>query len=109
MTGADVVRLRQELGMSVTLFAELLGVHRASVYRWERAGGELLVLDPLPERLLLRLQQTVEQRPTNGARRAWRDGLRKAVLTGGTLQGLALLLDGLAPSALSDSGSKEVA
>jgi len=41
ITGKSVARMRKRLGMSVSDFAELVGVSPASVYRWESQRGRL--------------------------------------------------------------------
>ncbi len=40
-TGKSVTRLRSQLKLSVSEFAELLGVTPASIYRWEKTSGRL--------------------------------------------------------------------
>ena len=40
-TGKSIARLREQLGLSVTEFADQLGVTTATVYRWESVRGRL--------------------------------------------------------------------
>lgn len=98
MTGTDIQRLRELLRLGVPQFAQLLGVHVATAYRWEMARGNEVRLDPLHAALLVRLQQTVDSRPTQAARGDWGQELLKGVLIGGTLAGLAILLAELVPA-----------
>jgi uncharacterized Zn finger protein len=51
LTGKSVARLRGKLGLSVPVFAELLGVSPASVYRWESTAGPLRLHARTHERL----------------------------------------------------------
>jgi hypothetical protein len=92
VTGTDVERLRVALGMSVPQFAQLLGVHLGTAYRWESKTGEELRLDPLHEALLLHLHRGVQERRRQADREAWGKKLVAGVLLGGTLAGLAVLL-----------------
>lgn len=98
MTGAEIQRLRIALGLGVPQFAQLLGVHVTTAYRWETAGARAVPLDPLHAALLARLQQTTDARPAQNARADWGQQLLKGVLIGGTLAGLAVLLSELLPA-----------
>ena len=57
--GKDVRELREAMGLSVTQFAAVLGVHPNSVHRWERLeeapveGVPLALITSLRQRLLL--------------------------------------------------------
>lgn len=93
MTGSTICALRLRSGLSVTEFAQLLGVHVATAYRWEREPGDVRV-EPLQARLLARLAQVMADDPDQV------NGLRGAVLIGGGLAGLAWVLDGLCPPSL---------
>jgi transcriptional regulator with XRE-family HTH domain len=95
VTGADVKRLRESLGMTVPQFAQLLGVHLATAYRWEAVPVRELALDPLHASLMLHLHQTVEHRRRKAEQQAWGQRLVTGVLIGGTLAGLAVLLSEL--------------
>lgn len=95
MTGSEVRLLREGLGMAVPQFAQLLGIHVATAYRWELAAETALRLDPLHESLLLHLRRTVDARRRQVDREAWGKQLAAGVLIGGTLAGLALLLSEL--------------
>jgi len=78
--------------MSAPQFAQLLGVHLGTAYRWESRAGEDLRFDPLHEALLLHLRRGVEERRRKGEREEWGKKLVAGVLLGGTLAGLAVLL-----------------
>lgn len=97
MTGSDIQGLRRALDMSVAQFAGLLGVHVATAYRWEAAGAGRIRLDPLHVQVLAHLQSQVESHQRRQALQNWRGSLLRAVLLGGTLAGLAVLLAGLEP------------
>lgn len=98
MTGTDIRRLRELLGMQVPQFAQLFGVHVATAYRWESAEAKPVTLDPLHAALFARLQQSVEARPAQTQRADWGKQLLTGVLIGGTLAGLAILLAELLPA-----------
>ncbi len=98
MTGTDIRRLRELLGMQVPQFAQLFGVHVATAYRWEAAEAKPVTLDPLHAALFARLQQSVDSRPAQTDRADWGKQLLTAVLIGGTLAGLAILLAELLPT-----------
>ncbi len=92
MTGDDVRRLREQLGMSVPHFAQLLGVHIATAYRWETMQRIEIALDPLHASLMSQLQRSASARRRKAEQEAWGRDLVASVLLGGTLAGLALLL-----------------
>jgi transcriptional regulator with XRE-family HTH domain len=98
MTGNEIRRLRELLGMPVPQFAQLFGVHVATAYRWETAGAQNVSLDPLHAALFARLQQSVDARPAQTQRTDWGKQLVTGVLIGGTLAGLAILLAELLPA-----------
>jgi hypothetical protein len=106
VTGQEIQHLRERLGMGVPQFAQLLGVHVATAYRWEAQGALKVALDPLHFALLVRLQQSIDTRPTPGERTQWGQELLKGVLIGGTLSGLAVLLAELLPSRTSHASAK---
>ena len=91
ITGYEIRQLRETLGMSVPHFAELLGIHLATVYRWESTGAKAPPLGPLHQRLLAHLKQQANAK-TLKARDQWAGELLQAVLVGGTLVALAQLL-----------------
>jgi len=97
MTGNDIQRLRAMLGMTLPHFAQLLGVHMTTAYRWELQGEKKVTLDPLHQSLLLRVEQSVTTRSSKNAREEWGKQLLAGVLLGGTLAGLAILLAELIP------------
>lgn len=99
MVGDDIRKLRELLGMTVPQFAQLLGVNPTTAYRWEMASARAVPLDPLHASLLTRLQQSVDARRDKAERSEWGKKLLAAVLIGGTLAGLAVLLAELLPKA----------
>ena len=106
MTGTDIRRLRELLGMQVPQFAQLFGVHVTTAYRWETAGAQTVSLDPLHAALFARLQQSVDARPAQTQRTDWGKQLVTAVLIGGTLAGLAILLAELLPTTAPETQAK---
>lgn len=96
ITGTEIKQLRDTLGMSVPHFAELLGIHLATVYRWESVGSNAPPLGPLHQRLLAHLQQQANVRALK-IRQQWAGQLLQAVLIGGTLAALAQLLSNEKP------------
>jgi len=91
ITGQEIKRLRNILDMSVLHFSELIGVHLATVYRWESFGNKAPPLGPLHQRILEHLKQQLGMKTHKGSR-FFADELRRALLEGGTLVALAYLL-----------------
>tara|TARA_B100000678_G_scaffold232345_1_gene201215 strand:+ start:955 stop:1212 length:258 start_codon:yes stop_codon:yes gene_type:complete len=77
--------------MSAEAFADLIGVHYTTVYRWERYGPQQPNIDPHQMRILLTLQKEVNKREDSQAE-AFGKGIATAILTGGSLFGLYKLL-----------------
>jgi hypothetical protein len=92
MTGDSIRQIRTDLAMEPAQFAQLLGVHPSSLYRWENAGSAAVRIDPLQLQLLTVLQQQINDRAAQA-----RADLGKVILTGlllgGGLLGLFYLLD----------------
>ncbi len=105
MTGEEIRHLREVLGMAVPQFAQLLGVNPTTAYRWETAATKPVSLDPLHASLLERLAQSLGARHTKAEQLDWAKKLTGAVLVGGTLAGLAVLLSELVPK--GDQGTKK--
>jgi len=88
-TGDTIRSLRDALGMTAGQFAALIGVHPATLYRWEAKKGGTARLDPMQHRLLAviheRLQASVD-------RDEWTRVLRNDLLIGGGLYALYRLL-----------------
>jgi transcriptional regulator with XRE-family HTH domain len=111
LTGPELHRLRESLELSTSQLAQLLGVHQATVYRWEANDGPLH-MEPLQASLVARLQQALEAKKGRDRDR-WIGGLLSALLIGGTLVGLAYVLSellsedpGRRPKASSDRKGK---
>lgn len=79
--------------MTADQFAALLGVHPATLYRWEAKGSEPVRLDPMQLRLLVALQEQAQQHQSDEARSDWAQGLITALLIGGGLFALFKLLE----------------
>ncbi len=91
--GEQVETLRKAMGLSVAQFASVLGVHPSSVHRWEAAGQGPATVDGVAAGVLVAMSQRLQ-----GDRKARQeagdlgDAIAKALLVGGALVGLALLL-----------------
>ena len=92
MTGREIARIQNELGMTPPQFAQLLGVHISTIYRWVTLGKERVRLDPLHASLLARLQVSLRERKIQKEREDWAGQILTALLIGGTLAGLAIVL-----------------
>jgi transcriptional regulator with XRE-family HTH domain len=90
MTGSGIKRLREALGLDPYVFAKLLGVHVSTSYRWEQSRGEVR-MDPLQAEILEKLRQKLATKE-RAQQKQLGDEVLKAVLVGGALVGLALLL-----------------
>jgi len=60
-TGKSIARLRRQLGLTVTQFAQQLGASASSVYRWESTNGRLQLQDRCLEALAA-LRRSANQR-----------------------------------------------
>lgn len=90
MTGSEVRRLREGLGLDVFAFAKTLGVHGSTLYRWEQTKGPLKI-DPLQGEILDKLAQRArDQGPDQ--KKALGDAIVKGLIVGGALLGLVALL-----------------
>lgn len=87
MTGADVRKLREELGWTGAQFASLFGVHPSTIYRWEEREDAPLKTEPLQLQLLTVLRSELKK-----GRRDLRDRLEASLALGGSLQALHVLL-----------------
>jgi len=52
MTGGAVRQLRMLLGLNPAHFAQLIGVHPSTLYRWEAAGDGALKIEPFQLQIL---------------------------------------------------------
>ena len=91
MTGSDVTSLRSSLGLKPNAFAAILGVHPSSLYRWESACGEEVLVDPLQVHLLVSLHDVVKKR-SSGAQKELGQQLFRALILKGALFALFTLL-----------------
>ena len=65
MTGTQVRELRAALRLDPTHFAQLLGVHPSTLYRWEAAGDVPVRVEPFQLQILAMLQRQIAA-PTAG-------------------------------------------
>lgn len=98
MTGADVARLRGALGLSTNEFASVVGVSIPTAYRWEAFGAEAIQTDDRSRMMLNALIGEIERRRSAAARAELAASLKSALLVGGGLLALYVLLDAILPS-----------
>jgi DNA-binding XRE family transcriptional regulator len=60
MTGSDVKQVREAMGLDPFAFAETIGVHVSSVYRWEAAKEPSI--DRLQEQIIIWLSKYVKRK-----------------------------------------------
>jgi len=91
MTGAQVRELRAALRLDPTHFAQLLGVHPSTLYRWEAAGDVPVRVEPFQQQILAVLQDQVAA--PRGANEDLGETILKGLLVGGAMFGLFKLLE----------------
>lgn len=91
MTGHDIKRLRERIGLTAQQFADIFGVHQSTVYRWESAARSLVEIEPLQEKLLLCLGDITRGR-TDAELSALYGSLEIALRLGGPLRAIYELL-----------------
>lgn len=79
MTGNQIRRLREELELSATEFASLMGVQQSSVYRWESSANKRAVVEGFARQIFkligelkLKEKKVLVQKLRNGG---WMAGL----------------------------------
>lgn len=92
-TGHDIRDLREALNMTPSQFATLLGIHPATLYRWEAKGSEPVRLDPMQLGLLTALRDEYRRRTAKGGGDEWVAALVGALVVGGGLFALFKLLE----------------
>lgn len=92
LTGMDVQRLRESLGLSVPHFAQVLGVAHTTAYRWEVAGPAGVRIEPMQLGVVLVLQDKLGENASSQNRDIGRD-VEKALRVGGAVFALYRLLD----------------
>lgn len=90
MTGPGIKTLREALGLDPYVFAKILGVHVSTLYRWEQSRGDVRI-DPLQADILEKLRAKLATKK-RAEQKQFGDEVLKAVLVGGALVGLAVLL-----------------
>lgn len=68
MTGRDLKHLRERLALTPHAFAEIVGVHLSSVYRWESTKGRV-TMDHGVSRFLEPLASHITILPADGVER----------------------------------------
>lgn len=93
VTGNDIRRARELVGLEPQHFSHVLGIHSSTLYRWEKSGPAKLRIDPASLALLVALNSYLS-RLEHGKRpiEDFRAKLLEAVLTGGTLKAIHCLL-----------------
>lgn len=98
MTGHDVKTIREWLGLNAHAFAAVLGIHVASVYRWETTKKDLTI-DPLQREIIAGLSKIWAATKPIPARieagRAMGDRITKALQGSGSLAALRVVLDAI--------------
>jgi transcriptional regulator with XRE-family HTH domain len=94
MNGLSVRKLREALGLNAHAFADILGVAVSTLYRWESAGGGNIRAEPLQLRILEALSRKVADQKA-AQRRALAEATKNALIVGGALVALAILLDAI--------------
>lgn len=92
MKGNDVQSLRSALGLDPTHFAQLLGIHPSTLYRWEAAKDTEIRVEPFQQQILAVLQRRVGLAP-KGEVEDLGDVILKGLLVGGAMFGLYKLLE----------------
>jgi hypothetical protein len=87
MNGNDLNWLYETLGITTIELADLLGVHATTVYRWNKAAGSEIKMNPLQLQLMRLLMAKARD---SGA--SLGHELLAGLDFGGTLGGLSILL-----------------
>ncbi|MCC6969681.1 MAG: helix-turn-helix domain-containing protein [Phycisphaerales bacterium] len=90
---ASIRKIRQELGLGGAQFASVLGVHPTTVSRWENST-EPVVVEGMAWTVLAGLEQRLasERKASQAAKDAGKE-IQTALLVGGALIALAILID----------------
>ncbi len=99
--GIDIIKLRERMRFDIHEFALLNGVHYTTAHRWEIAGKAHVKLDPL-HRLIL--THAFRRFPAGDMDAQLAQRIRDAVVIGGTLAGLAVLVEDLPKAAVEQVG-----
>jgi hypothetical protein len=91
MNGNDVRTIRSRFGMTAEKFAQVVGVHIVTVFRWEAAGPAELPLEPRQLQILSLMRQQLEQKKRNETSELGKT-IVGGVIAGGGLAGLFYLL-----------------
>jgi transcriptional regulator with XRE-family HTH domain len=91
MTGTQVRELRVALRLDPAHFAQLLGVHPSTLYRWEAAGDVPVRVEPFQQQILAVLQGQVAA--PRGGNEDLGETILKGLLVGGAMFGLFKLLE----------------
>lgn len=90
MNGPSIRSLREGLGLNVHGFAEILGVHVSTLYRWEASRGNV-AMDPLQGRILDQLAVKLQAKQIE-ERRQLGEQIKRLLLVGGALVALGFLI-----------------
>lgn len=86
MTGYQVRRIRETIGVDPFAWAALLGVHVSTVYRWEKSDHDIRI-DPLQLALLEKIRMSIRRHP------AIKLAIVNGLVAGGTLRALRDVLE----------------
>lgn len=91
ITGDNIAKIRNLIGLTADQFAAVLAVHPGTVRRWEGAGPELLAIDGVAAEVLARLDR--EARGVDaGTMEQVGERVANALLMGSAVAGLFVLL-----------------
>lgn len=92
--GQKIRQIRESLGLSVPQFASVLAVHAGTVHRWEAAGEQFVPVDGVAAAVIAALN---DRMTPSGQFKPQEVGeqIAQALLVGGALVALALLLNAI--------------
>jgi transcriptional regulator with XRE-family HTH domain len=91
VTGTQVRELRLALKMEPAYFAQLLGVHPSTLYRWEAATSAGIRVEPFQQQILAVLQRELGLKTQQAEDLG--EAILKGLLVGGAMLGLFKLLE----------------
>lgn len=92
MTGYEVKRIREAMGMNSSQFAQFMGVHVSSTYRWESEGHHMVRVDAMRLQFLTCLQQELHRFKNEESRALFTQKVRGGLIVGGSLLALYKVL-----------------
>lgn len=90
MTGSAIKNIREGLGLNAHAFAEIIGVHVSTLYRWEAQAEREARMELLQARILEALARQLKAKKIEQEKLG--EDLKKALMVGGALAALYILL-----------------